>query len=294
MWQVSVRASAEAEEAVACLLERLFRSPATVYCDEATGARTATVYPKRLPQTASAARSQLLAELARLRECGLEMETGRVSIKLLRERNWAQSWKRHFKPIDIDRELLIKPPWSNRRARRGQAVVILNPGLSFGTGQHPTTLFCLQRLVRCRRPGQAQSLLDIGTGSGILAIAAAKLGYSPVEAFDNDPVAVRISRQNSRRNRVFNKVRPMQKDLTRMLKKRARQFDVICANLVHDLLISEASQICGRLKTGGILIVAGLLRRQFGPLAKVLRRFNLTLRERRADKLWMSGEFVLR
>src|SRR5439155_618396 len=84
--------------------------------------------------------------------------------------------------------LLIKPSWSRRRARRGQAVVILDPGLSFGTGQHPTTVFCLRELARLRKPGERQAFLDIGTGSGILAVAAAKLGYSPVCASEFDHV----------------------------------------------------------------------------------------------------------
>jgi ribosomal protein L11 methyltransferase len=82
-------------------------------------------------------------------------------------------------------------------------VVILDPGLSFGTGQHPTTSFCLHEIARCRKNGHAaQSFLDIGTGSGILAIAAAKLGYQPVHAFDFDPESVRVARENARKNRV--------------------------------------------------------------------------------------------
>src|ERR1700743_660101 len=93
------------------------------------------------------------------------------------------------------------PSTTQSRLRKAQAVIILDPGLSFGTGQHPTTFFCLRQLVACRKPGVEQSFLDIGTGSGILAIAAAKLGYRPVEAFDFDPASVRVSLENVKKNK---------------------------------------------------------------------------------------------
>ena len=128
-------------------------------------------------------------------------------------------------------------------------MVILDPGLSFGTGQHPTTLFCLRQLARCRRRGVRQSLLDIGCGSGILAIAAAKLGYSPVLALDNDPEAVRASRRNIKRNNVRVEVR--RADLTRLPLATRRRYDVICANLICDLLAGEGEKIRHWLKPGG-------------------------------------------
>jgi ribosomal protein L11 methyltransferase len=294
MWQVSVLTTAEGEEAVAGLLERFFRLQASIYCDGATGRRTVTVYPGRLAQPTPAVRARLRGALRGLRDFGPDFGPGRLTFKPLRRENWAQSWKRHFKPIKVGGVLLIKPPWSRRKPRAGQYAVILNPGMSFGTGHHQTTLFCLQQLVRCRRAGQKQSFLDIGTGSGILAIAAAKLGYAPVEAFDNDPVAVRVSRQNVGKNRARDKVWPQQKDLARLKSKGARRHDVICANLARELLISEASTICARLKPGGKLIVAGTLRRQFDEVEKNLRQFGLTLEVRKSDISWTSGQFVRR
>ena len=293
MWQVSISTTAEAEEAVACLLERDFQKPVSVYCDEATGARKVTIYPERLPRPARAVRAQLRGALRQLQACGLDFGAGKITVKPLPRENWAESWKRHFKPIEIGGFLLIKPGWSRRNPRQGQRVVILDPGLSFGTGHHPTTLFCLQQLARCRRPGEKQSFLDIGTGSGILAIAAAKLGYTSIEAFDHDPAAIRVSRQNVKKNRVRHRLWPQQKDLSKLKSKNVQTYDIICANLARDLLISEASKICARLKPGGKLIVAGILRRQFCEVQKTLRRFNLTLQVSMADKCWQSGQFVL-
>ena len=222
MWQLSILTTAEAEEAVSCFLERDFQRPASVYCDEATGARRVTIYPARLPRPIPALRARLRAALRQIREYGLDFGSGRITIKPLPRENWAESWKRHFKPLEIGRFLLVKPGWSRRRPRLGQRVVILDPGLSFGTGHHPTTFFCLHQLARCRRPGVPQSFLDIGTGSGILAIAAAKLGYSPIEAFDHDPAAVRVSRENVKKNRVGSHFWPQRKDLTTLKKSSVR------------------------------------------------------------------------
>ncbi len=296
MWQVSISTTAQAEEAVACLLERDFQKPAAVYCDEATGARTVTIYPQRLPRPVQAVRAHLRGVLRQIKDCGLDFGTGKITVKPLPRQNWAESWKRHFKPVEIGRFLLIKPAWSRRRPRQGQRVVILDPGLSFGTGHHPTTFFCLQQLARCRQPGQRQSFLDIGTGSGILAIAAAKLGYSFIEAFDHDPAAIRVSRQNVKKNHVRHRFWPRRQDLTTLKNsknKNPRRYDIICANLARDLLLNAASKICARLNPGGKLIVAGILRQQFSEVQKTFRRFNLTLQVSVNDKYWQSGQFVL-
>ena len=294
MWQVSISTSAEAEDAAACLLERRCQKPASIYWDEKTGRRAATVYPVRLGQSAPQLRAALREDLQKVRDCGLNFAPGKITVKRLPRQNWAESWKRHFKPIEIGHFLLIKPGWSRRLPRHGQRVVILDPGLSFGTGHHPTTLFCLEQLARCRRAGMKQSFLDIGTGSGILAIAAAKLGYAPVDAFDNDPAAVRVSRENVKKNQLGRRVRPRRQDLSKIKIKKAPAFDLICANLMFDLLVKEAARICAHLKPGGKLIVAGLLREQFAAVAKTLQTFNLTLEVSRSDKQWRSGQFAFR
>ncbi|HEV7924099.1 MAG TPA: 50S ribosomal protein L11 methyltransferase [Verrucomicrobiae bacterium] len=291
LWQVSVRTTAEGEEAVADLLERVLGQPPAVYRSEETGEVVVTVYPEELPASQSALRASLKAALEEMRGTRLDLGAAGLAIKRLARENWAESWKRHFQPIEIGHRLLIKPSWSRRRARPGQRVVILDPGLSFGTGQHATTLFCLQQLARCRRRGVAQAMLDVGCGSGILAIAAAKLGYHPVLAFDNDPEAVRASRYNIRRNNVRVAVR--RADLTRLPQAPRRRYDVICANLICDMLASEAERIRGWLKPGGKLVAAGILNREFFELQKKLRRCRLTLEKSGVKENWKSGQFVL-
>jgi ribosomal protein L11 methyltransferase len=292
LWQVSIRTTAQGEEAAARLLEQVFRLAPAAYRDEQSGAITVTVYPERLPAPERALRIGLARAPGRMGRAAVELGRGRLTIKPLRRENWAQSWKRHFRPIEIGKHLLIKPSWSRRRARAGQRVIILDPGLSFGTGHHATTLFCLQQLARGRREGARQSLLDIGCGSGILAIAAAKLGYSPVEAFDCDPEAVRVSLQNIKRNRV--RVRLRRADLRRMPLVSRRRYDVVCANLTGDLLVGEAEKIRNRVKPGGKLVVAGILRREFPGVRKKLQGVDLTLRQTGVSREWKSGQFALK
>jgi ribosomal protein L11 methyltransferase len=291
LWQVSIRTTVEGEEAVAGLLERTFRQAPSVYRSEKTGEVVVSAYSEALPVPQQALRAGLEEALGRIRRLRLDLGEARVAIKPLPRQNWAESWKRHFRPIEIGNRLLIRPSWSRRRARSGQRVVVLDPGLSFGTGHHPTTLFCLRQLAHLRRRGASQSFLDLGCGSGILAIAAAKLGYSPVVAFDNDPDAVRASRRNIKRNNV--RIALRRADLTRLPQFPRRRYDLICANLICDLLENQAARIRNWLKPGGSLVAAGILLREFPGLEKNLLRFNLTLEKTCATKDWKSGRFVL-
>jgi ribosomal protein L11 methyltransferase len=292
MWQVSISTNAEGEEAVSNLLERFF-SPPSVFRDEQTGAVLVTAYPKRLPMLPRALHSVLAKGLKEIRHCGLNPGKTRITVKPLPRRNWAESWKRHFKPIKIGAKLLIKPGWIKTPRRPGQKVVILDPGLSFGTGHHPTTLFCLQQIAKCRRAGTAQSFLDIGSGSGILAIAAAKLGYTPVHAFDCDPEAVRAAKKNLSRNRIQRLVQLRRADLNRWPLLPRRRYDLVCANLTSDLLVAHAEKIRNLVQPGGKLVIAGVLAREFPDVTAKLHRINLTLEFSKAISIWKSGQFVL-
>jgi ribosomal protein L11 methyltransferase len=194
--------------------------------------------------------------------------------------------------MEVGRALLIRPSWTRRKLKKGQQEIVLDPGLSFGTGQHPTTKFCLEQLVASRQEGKKQSFLDIGTGSGILSIAATKLGYAPVEAFDFDPEAVRIARENAEQNRVLKNLRITRKDLTKIPLKPARQYDVICANLIYDLLLEQKERIINRLRPGGELILAGILQTQFAQVRSAFEQAGLRLTTHRVEGEWESGAFT--
>ncbi|MGB7747167.1 MAG: 50S ribosomal protein L11 methyltransferase [Verrucomicrobiia bacterium] len=308
LWRVSVATTPEAEDAVSELLGAVLGRPASCFFNLETGVSTVTVYQfmnlgapasrwrvsSRLAgrrRSQEQVRREILDGLERITNCGLKIGSGKVTLGKVRREDWAESWKRHFKPIEIGDALLVKPSWSKRRARKNQAVVVLDPGLSFGTGQHPTTAFCLRELARHRTNRPRWSFLDMGTGSGILAIAAAKLGYSPVCAFDFDPEAVRVARANTRANGVHKKLRITRKDVTKLRIHAVRQYDLICANLVSPLLVSERRRIVSRLKRGGTLVLAGILKSEFSQVQKVFAELGLKLAGRKVENEWCSGSF---
>ena len=289
--QLSVITTPEAEDAVVELLTRVFGLAAAVYTDEETKSMVASVYCGPQGEWTPARRRELEAGLKAIAESGLNLGKAAIATRRVPRQDWAESWKRHFKPIAFGRRLLIKPSWIRRPARPGQAVVILDPGLSFGTGNHPTTSFCLESLVDCLETGQSKSFWDIGTGSGILAIAASKLGYDPVRAIDFDREAVRVARENARRNGVLDRVQLGFGDLTRMAQRGRPRYDLICANLISNLLLAERDRIVSRLKPGGRLVLAGILEREFAGVQSAYEVLGLRLVNSRSEGEWRSGAF---
>jgi ribosomal protein L11 methyltransferase len=292
LWKISATTTPEAEDAVAELLGSAFGQPATSYTDAETRQTTVSVYVQERPDWSRATQAELASGLRRIAGSGLDIGPGKISVKRIRQEDWAESWKLHFKPLEIGAALLLKPSWSRRRPRKGQAVIVLDPGLSFGTGRHPTTAFCLRQLVAGRQSGEPKSCLDVGTGSGILAIAAAKLGYAPVEAFDFDPESIRVARANAHRNGMSARIRFRQQDLTRLPCRSARKYSLVCANLVANLLVAERDRILARLHPEGRLVVAGILKAEFAQVQRVFTAAGLRLVASRAEDEWRSGAFA--
>ena len=301
LWRISVLTTAEAEDAVGECLASVTGGAAAAYYDLESRTSCVSVFLEQGKFLPAEVRREVAAGLERIKDCGLD--TGQASIEIVRikREDWAESWKRHFKPMvirvqgqrrsDGRRALLVKPSWSRRRPARDQAVVVLDPGLSFGTGQHPTTSFCLHEIARCLKPGTTQSFLDMGTGSGILAIAAVKLGYAYVEAFDFDPESARVAGENARKNRVQHRIHLRRKDVTKLPLKPARQFDLVCANLISTLLIAERERIVSRLKPGGTLVLAGILAAEFAQVEEAFADYKLRLCSNRVENEWRSGAF---
>jgi ribosomal protein L11 methyltransferase len=325
VWRIAAIVRAEAEEAVLDLFARTLRQTASSYVDLETRLATISVYFEERRRLSPSERAELAAGFKRIRECGLEIGRPKLSVGRLPRQDWAESWKRHFQPIEIGSALLIKPSWSKRRPKKGQGTVILDPGLSFGTGQHPTTEFCLQEIVAHAKRGALHepssrkeatasspqpsppveekekattvrggfakpSFLDIGTGSGILAIAAARLGYRSIDAFDFDPEAIRVASANAKRNRVLEKIHFFEHDVTRLPRKGGK-YSVICANLISTLLISARDRILARLAADGIIIVAGILKTEFQSVQRAYEEAGLRLVASQGKNEWRSGSF---
>ena len=305
LWRISVVTTTQAEDAVCELLASASGQAAAAYFDLERQTSHVSVFVEQGKFSLVGIRREIAAGLKHIESCGLDTGRAKIEIKRVKREDWAESWKRHFKPIEIkvkarksggqkdtnSRSLLVKPSWSKKQAAKGQAIVILDPGLSFGTGQHPTTSFCLHEITRCLKPEVAQSFLDIGTGSGILAIAAAKLGYGTIHAFDFDPECVRVARENARKNRVEQRVRVVRGDITKLPLHPARQFNMVCANLISNLLIQERWRIGNRLKKGGTLVLAGILAAEFGEVEQAFAELKLRLHSSRVENEWRSGAF---
>jgi ribosomal protein L11 methyltransferase len=287
LWKVSTLATPANEEAAAELLSTCLGQPASSYTDLKTGKTTVTVYLRRKPSLTKSAQQTLAVALKRLHG------RSRVQLKItrVREQDWANSWRRHFKPLEIGKSLLIQPGWSRRRPKPAQAVVTLDPGMSFGTGQHPTTAFCLSELVRLHDPKRKQSVLDVGTGSGILSICAAKLGYGPVHALDVDPLSIKIARANARKNGAAKRIQFACQDFSRTPRRGAKQYSVVCANLIANLLLSEKERLLGNVIEGGHLVVAGILKEEFSAIHSAFMKAGFRLDRSKVQGEWRSGSF---
>ena len=289
---ISIITTPEAEEAICEMMESVYQQPPSTFRKENSDKVCVSVYVPNLSAEEIASTTKLVQLfLQRIEQAGLKYGNGVLKIQQLPDSDWAESWKEHFPPLSIRRTLLIKPSWDKTEPAPGQIVIILDPGLSFGTGHHPTTRFCLERLISACRKKKNLSLLDVGTGSGILAIAASKLGYMPIHAFDYDPQCIGIANENAATNTVKESITFAVQDLKAMPNHGTTTYDVICANLEYDLLISEADKLINRLKTNGILILAGILDCQFDAVSLAYCNKGMQLTSHRKCKEWHSGAF---
>ncbi len=189
----------------------------------------------------------------------------------LRDEDWQRAWQRRLRARRIGR-LLVRPSWDTATAKAGEVAIEIEPGMAFGTGEHPTTALCLRALAELVRGGE--SVLDLGTGSGILAIAAAKLGAARVLALDIDPQAVRAARENARRNGVEGVIDVHQGTLTPGMTARAR-YDLICANIDGLTLERLAPLLARALGPGGRLVLSGFLSESARALAEAFSALGL-------------------
>ena len=180
------------------------------------------------------------------------------SVVTVNSEDWSTSWKANFKPLRIGRRLLIVPSWEQAEAGPDDIVLNLDPGMAFGTGGHETTRLCLERLetvLLSRLSASPASVLDLGTGSGILAMAAARLGAGRVCAVDIDPQALEVARENFAINGLTERVECS----TTLLEALDGTFDIILANLLAEELVRLAPQLTVRLAGGGVLVLSGIL-----------------------------------
>ncbi len=305
--ELAVTADHEAVEAVSEILARAAPGgtsvePAFELVEEGLAARVDFARPAVVrahlpildPAAVRAAVAQADRELGHLQAFGLR-PIGDLSAAIIREADWANAWKAHFPVLRIGRRIVIRPTWRRHRRQPDDVVLALDPGMAFGTGLHPTTRLCLATLEALADRGVLASgapdcgpvrVLDVGSGSGILSIAAALLGARSVLAVDVDPIAVDATAANARRNRVG-----------RVVRSRAGSapsgdgpFDLVLANLIASLLISLADGLVADVRPGGTLLASGIFENREGDVVAAFRARGLEIVGRRVEGDWVALE----
>ena len=194
-------------------------------------------------------------EVRRIRDMDLGFDAGKLEVlsKTFAEEEWAETWKKAFKPFRLGSHMVIKPGWCDCEVEEGDKVIEIDPGMAFGTGTHETTGMCVELVEKYITPGL--TAIDVGTGTGILAIAAAHMGAKDVLAIDIDRVAVRVAEENVRINGFEGLIRCKAGDLLENVEEQA---DIVIANIIADVIIMMAAPVRKHIKDGGRFICSGI------------------------------------
>lgn len=203
--------------------------------------------------------------LENLKEYGINKGLGLVTQSTVNEEDWANNWKKYYKPTRVGARVVIKPVWEEYNLKSHELLVELDPGMAFGTGTHETTRMCIQALERY--VDENTRVFDIGTGSGILAIAAAKLGVKEVIGGDLDPIAVTAAKENVAQNNLSDNIKIFKGDLMEVVEGKA---DVIVANIIADVIMFLTPQLRNYINENGIFISSGIIKEKKDEVVKVL------------------------
>jgi ribosomal protein L11 methyltransferase len=301
--ELSVAADIEAVEAVSEILGRVAPvgtsvEPAFELIDEGLGARVDASRPAivraYLPAGDEAASGRAIAEareaLGHLQAFGLR-PIGELATRLVHEADWAEAWKEHFPVLRIGRRIVIRPTWRDYEPASGDVVIDLDPGMAFGTGLHPTTRLCLAALDRLGDRGAVEGsrVLDVGCGSGILALAALRLGAASAVGVDTDPIAVEATLANAVRNGLGERVSAR----IGSLPSGEAPFGLVLANLIAGVLVPLAPQLRGELARGGRLLASGIFSDREAEVAAAFERAGLAITARDADGDWVALEAAI-
>jgi len=227
-------------------------------------------------------RRTLMEKLRSIPDAGVDDGTLEILIQRVDSVDWEQEWKKYYHGFEVGKELYVVPTWE-KAPETSRHLIVLDPGGAFGTGTHETTFTCMLALEEYLTPGMR--VYDIGCGSGILAITAAKLGAREVVGIDSSPAACRASEENVALNRVSDRVRILSGNLTDQLSARA---DLIVANIIADVIIELAGTLGDYLHEKGIFIASGIIREKEQGVVEALEAQGFTLLERKPKGEWVT------
>jgi ribosomal protein L11 methyltransferase len=208
-----------------------------------------------------------------------------VSTRTLPEVNWDEVWKQHFKPRRVGKRFLVRPTWEPASEDSGVLEIVLDPGQAFGTGDHPTIRMCLELMESAGMEGA--SVCDVGCGSGILSIAARKLGAASVVAIDIEPISVDVALQNARLNGVSIEAR-----VGEGIGTPEAPYDVIVSNIISAILIRLARDVRAAIRPDGRWIVSGIIRANWDDVLAASSRAGFDLDEMREEDGWVAARFT--
>ncbi len=214
------------------------------------------------------------------------------AIRTVREEDWAHAWKRFYKPMRIGQRVILAPAWEEVESRPGDIVVALEPGMAFGTGMHPTTRLCVAALEELVQPGMA--VLDIGTGSGVLSIVAAKLGAAPIHATDIDPLAVDSTHDNAKRNNLALGPDSLTVAQDSVPAGMAGRFPLLVANILAEILAGLFNGIYGNpplaepLAPGGRMILSGIIEEKVNIVIDAAAHHGFVEESRKLEGDWVA------
>lgn len=228
-------------------------------------------------------KSQLKERLDFLKEnCPFDYGTLGISETLVNDDDWVNSWKQYYKPIHAGRVTIV-PEWIDYAPDDGEYVVKIDPGMAFGTGEHESTKMCLMFLQALGV--EDKSVIDVGTGSGILALASARLGAKSVEAYDIDDNAVKAAKENSELNGLSDKIYVANANL---LDKTTGKFDIVLANITADVLITLSQSLGDYMKKDGVVIVSGIILKRENDVKDAFVRAGFEVAERMNMGEWVA------
>lgn len=227
--------------------------------------------------------ASIRSAIKRLPVFGLNVGSGSVSVSNVKEEDWANSWKVFYKTEKVGKHIVIKPSWEAYEPKGEDIVIELDPGMAFGTGTHPTTTMCLRSLEEYIRGGE--TVFDLGTGSGVLSIAAAKLGAVRVYATDKDPVAVEAAQENIKRNGLEGKIKIFQSETLELL---PNGVDLVVANIIADVIIKLSKDIFQKMKSGGVFISSGIISHRFDDVKEGLITTGFAIKDILDEGEWVA------